>query len=365
MVLISHILRDALAFEVSTSNAIDCYPAAIEQKLRQVIEHPAMEILKVVHASFDNWPTTVCRAGKLETARMFAERLEHFIVDNGQASAGKTYLQTVGEFTLGSYACQIKEELMTKEPPSADSPSPATLEMRGRRQLSSPELERTKKIRSSWIKKLADPSSEWTARVPFAKEEVKFRVFGMLNISSNNGVEFTRMDVGVSRRAIACPYRYKFCSAPDPNNPEEKAWLKDDQGAAVEIKSQEWIMGRVAGWIYWLMCMHSANWQDGNKGIGRLPRLIQEETEAVLRMEIVEHLRAWLEDKVMVCPPAEGMTKPEIMKIIKFSGDLTSSFSVQELSAGLDMIVEVAPPQNGRRNLVRLRDSKRFIKPRV
>ena len=86
-----------------------------------------------------------------------------------------------------------------------------------------------------------------------------------------------------------------------------------------------------------------------------------EETESILRQEIVEHLRAWFADRLEPCGSADGLTKSEILKLVRM-GDFDSSFASQEVGQGVDMLVEVAPPQQGRRNLVRLRDTKQFLK---
>ena len=77
-------------------------------------------------------------------------------VDLGDGSNGKTLLQRIAEVAFGDYAEQIKETMMTKDPPPPGSACPDLLNMRGVRYLCTPEVETKQAIKSSWIKKLPD-----------------------------------------------------------------------------------------------------------------------------------------------------------------------------------------------------------------
>ena len=74
---------------------------------------------------------TIFRGGKCFAAPIFAETIEKFIVDLGDGSNGKTLLQRIAEVSFGDYAEQIKETMMTKDPPPPGGACPDLLNMRG------------------------------------------------------------------------------------------------------------------------------------------------------------------------------------------------------------------------------------------
>jgi hypothetical protein len=313
-----------------------------------------MDILRVVHACFENWALTLCRGGKLEAARFFAERLEKFVVDNGLGGAGKTFLQSVAEASLGTYAIQIKEDLLTKDPPSAESPQPALLAMKGCRSFSTPEMERTKKIKASWVKKLADPSTRWSARDLFEKGQQEFHLYGLFSMSVNNGVEFSRTDSGVTRRCIGCPYEKHFCE--NPALPHEREWLKDANGGKVEIKELEWLVPRMAGWLVWLMAVYKVC----GSNLGKLPLAMQIESMNISKGELNALLSAWIHDNTIPADTKQALTRPALLAFLKMD-TVFAEYSTSDVVAALEAVVEMPPPQGGRRNLVRVRETGKYI----
>ena len=343
------ILRRAVLAETLHEGDFERLPNTLNLELDRVAATKGMEILKVAHASFENWAVTFCRAGKLEAARVFAERLEVFAIDNGVGSAGKTFLQSVSECTLGNYSIQIKEELITKDPPSAESPQPALLALRGCRGFSTPELERTKKIRASWMKKLADPATIWSARPPYGIREVKFHLYGLFSMSSNNGVDFSRVDSGVARRCVGCPYKFKFCADPAPGT-NERRWLVDGNGDQVDIKERDWLLPGVPGWLVWLLAVHKVCFQESQRGIGTLPLCMKEESEALMVTEVTEIIRQFLTDNCKVCDGSVAMTKTTLLRTLR-NDQILKEYSVEQITIGVEQICEFSTVR-GRRNLV-------------
>ena len=330
----------------------------IEAELDRVAAVDGMDILRVAHASFENWAVTLCRAGKLEAARMFAERLEKFVIDNGVGSAGKTFLQMVSECCLGTYSVQIKEDLLCKDPPSPESPQPALLALRGARGFGTVELERTKKIKASWVKRLADPATIWSARPPHGRYEVKFNLYGLFSLSSNNGVEFSRVDAGVARRCIGCPYKLKFVASPTAGTNERK-WLTDTGGNQVDIKEKAWLLPLMPGWIVWLLAVHRVCFQESHRGIGRLPQCMQEESDALMLTEVTDLIKQVVFDISQACEAADGLTKTQLLKAIRDDQALRE-YSNEQVLASLEMIAEFVTIR-GKRGIVKMNDSG-FVK---
>ncbi len=139
-----------------------------------------------MQASFENWALTVFRGGKCQAAALFCVRAEAFVIDDGATgNNGKTFLQAVMEQTFGGYAAQLKDTMLTQSPPNASSPDPALLMLKGSRGLGTPEVETTLKIRAAWLKKLADPSTQWAARAPHDRTDTLFKLFVIFFISTN------------------------------------------------------------------------------------------------------------------------------------------------------------------------------------
>ena len=130
-------------------------PDDVTRDLDAISQEPGMEMLKLIHSIFEDWTLTLFRGGKVIAAAIFAESVEKFVVDLGSGSNGKTLLQRIAEVAFGDYAEQIKETMMTKDPPPPGSACPDLLQMRGVRYLCTPEVETTVAIKSSWIKKWA------------------------------------------------------------------------------------------------------------------------------------------------------------------------------------------------------------------
>ena len=171
-----------------------------------------MELLKLIHSVFEDWPMTIFRGGKCVSAPIFAESIEKFIVDLGDGSNGKTLLQRIAELSFGDYAEQIKETTMTRDPPPPGGACPDLLNMRGVRYLCTPEVETTQAIKSSWIKKLPDAATKWGARDLYSSKTIYFRLWVTFFISANSKLKFTVVDGGVERRCLAVPYELKFCN---------------------------------------------------------------------------------------------------------------------------------------------------------
>ena len=144
--------------------------------LEAIPAEPGMEMVQLIHSIFEDWVMTAFRGGKCIAATIFAEAVEKFVVDLGDGSNGKTLLQRVAEVSFGDYAEQIKETMMTKDPPPPGSACPDLLQMRGVRYLCTPEVETTQAVKSAWIKKLPDAATKWSARDLYSSLTIQFRL---------------------------------------------------------------------------------------------------------------------------------------------------------------------------------------------
>jgi len=285
-------------------------PDEIAKSLDEIAEVPGMETLKLIHSIFEDWPMTVFRGGKCIAATIFAEAVEKFFVDLGDGSNGKTLLQRIAEIAFGDYAEQIKETMMTKDPPPPGSACPDLLQMRGVRYLCTPEVETTQAIKSSWIKKLPDAATKWGARDLYSSLTINFRLWVGFYISSNSKLKFTVVDGGVERRCLACPYELKFT---------DKVTEDHHRPIREEVKEDEWLMPRVPGFWLWVRDVHTVFFlEEGSTRLKHVPQKVLDATADFLAAECSAALRDWLDDNMAATSDIkDAITKSALVSRLK------------------------------------------------
>ena len=286
-------------------------PDDIVQELEAIANEPGMEMLKLVHSIFEDWTMTIFRGGKCVAAAIFAEAVEKFVVDLGTSgSNGKTLLQRIAEVSFGDYAEQIKETMMTKDPPPPGSACPDLLQMRGVRYLCTPEVESTQAIKSSWIKKLPDAATKWGARDLYSSLTIHFRLWVTFFISANGKLKFTIVDGGVERRCLACPYDLKFTEAQTEDHHRQ---------IRQEVKEDEWLLPRRPGFWLWVRDIHKAFFVDDSATkLKHVPQKIVDATAEFLAAECSAALREWLDERTKQADSAKNaITKHALLGALK------------------------------------------------
>ena len=139
---------------------------------------------------------------------------EVFCIDMGtMGENGKGFLWAVVKAIFGMLAAEMPLQLITKDPPSAESPSPLLFSLRNVRFLGTPETESGVTLKSSWLKQLGDPSTVYNAR-GLRQDNVSFNIPAVLFCSTNVALEFSSVEGGVRRRAIGVDWPVSFTSSP-------------------------------------------------------------------------------------------------------------------------------------------------------
>ena len=269
-----------------------------------------MEMLKLIHSMFEDWSMTLFRGGKCIAATIFAEAVEKFVVDLGDGSNGKTLLQRIAEVSFGDYAEQIKETMMTRDPPPPGSACPDLLQMRGVRYLCTPEVETTQAVKSAWIKKLPDAATKWSARDLYSSLTIHFRLWVTFFISANSKLKFTIVDGGVERRCLAIPYELKFV---------EKTTEPHHRLLREEVKEDEWLLPRVPGFWLWIRDVHQVFFlEEGATKLKHVPQKVVDSTADFLSAECAAALRDWLDENMVVANDnKDAITKTALIGHIK------------------------------------------------
>ncbi len=300
-----------------------------------------------MQASFENWALTVFRGGKCQAAALFCVRAEAFVIDDGATgNNGKTFLQAVMEQTFGGYAAQLKDTMLTQSPPNASSPDPALLMLKGSRGLGTPEVETTLKIRAAWLKKLADPSTQWAARAPHDRTDTLFKLFVIFFISTNCKIAFSKVDGGVVRRAISVPWAFHFCTAPREAH-ERPAHTEDIKGAA-------WLRPRVPGWLLFLMAVNRVFFAGGQPQPRLLPwpTAVKIATKRAVISEYAEAAKFFIQEYLhSVNSAAEATTKSRLLRQLR-SEPLLRNLSTEDLTQALGQVV-VSMTSGGSRDRIR------------
>jgi phage/plasmid-associated DNA primase len=177
--------------------------------------------------------------------------------------------------------------MLVQKPPGAESPSPALLELRGRRMLAAPEVESTMRMQSAWLKRLCDQTTIWHARELYAKREIAFKLRAIFCVSTNQPLKFTSLDGGVARRGINVSYPFVFKR--DPQGETEKPLLD-------ELKNPEYLAARRAGYLYLILKAVAAFFGAARPGLRPLPAAVAAATETMLRAEFAEAVSEFLDD---------------------------------------------------------------------
>ena len=306
-----HTLRRVKEFEKNlVVGEYSSLPEDIVRDLEAIANEPGMEILQLIQSVFEDWVLTIFRGGKCVAAAIFAETIERFVVDLGKGSNGKTLLQRIAEVAFGGYAEQIKESMMTKDPPPPGSACPDLLQMRGVRYLCTPEVETSQAIKSSWIKKIPDAATKWGARDLYSSMTIHFRLWATFFISANTKLSFTIVDGGVERRCLACPYELKFVDSPtEPDHRHLRAEVKDD----------EWLQPRIPGFWLWIRDVHRAFFLDADATrLRRIPQRVIEATSDFLAAESSAALRDFLDERTEVAQNnKDAVTKSALLAYLR------------------------------------------------
>jgi hypothetical protein len=279
------------AFEAGVQGDVEKYPPALVFALQSLASKADFELLRHVHSCFaaetHGWPVTVFRGLKVLAAAISEAPVETFVNDEGVGGNGKGFLTALAESIMGGLAWQLKEAMLVQKPPGAESPSPALLELRGRRMLAAPEVESAMRIQSAWLKRLCDQTSLWHARELYAKREVTFKLRAIFCVSTNQPLKFTSLDGGVARRGINVSYPFVFKH--DPKSETEKPLLD-------ELKNTEYLAARRAGYLYLILKAVRAFFGADRPGLRPLPAAVAAATETMLRAEFAEAVSEFLDD---------------------------------------------------------------------
>ena len=77
----------------------------------------------------------------------------------------------------------IDENMLTSKPPHPSQPNAALMALMGRRCFGTPEVEDGLKLMSAWLKKLADPSTQWGGKEPYGvsmRSGMLFQYYGTI-----------------------------------------------------------------------------------------------------------------------------------------------------------------------------------------
>lgn len=336
------------------------YPAEIRAALDELAGLPQFELLKLIHTCFDHpdygWPVTLYRSLKLLGATYFGIPIEKFNNDAGEGSNGKSFLVAVAEVLFGELACQVKEALLTQKPPGPESPSPALLDLRGRRCLMTPEVEGQLCVQSSWLKRLCDQGVLWHARELYAKREISFKLACVFFVCTNTKLQFTTLDGGIARRAINVTYPFVFKENPSATDPKEKQM--DDS-----IKDPTFLSQRVAGLLYLILKAVPVFFGKGGRRLGLMPKSIRESTDALLTAEFADAVESFVQGRTLPTVNAsEMMSKNEFVKALTSSEELKEvKISQRQLTESVNQVVAFLGYQ-GRRDRVKRISTGAFLK---
>jgi hypothetical protein len=296
-------------FEAGAQGSVERYPPALNFALDSIAAKPDFEILKHVHSCFSSpshgWPVTMFRGLKVLAASISEAPVERFVNDEGVGGNGKGFLTSVAETIMGDLAWQLKEAMLVQKPPGAESPSPALLELRGRRMLAAPEVESTMRIQSAWLKRLCDQTSRWHARELYSKREVAFRLRAIFCVSTNQQLKFTSLDGGIARRAINVSYPFVFTHQPTGEN--EKPILE-------QLKNETFLASRRGGYLYLVLKAVQVFFRGNGTGLQPFPAAVVSATEGLLRAEFAEALEEFAGDCMKeAASSAEAATRAELL----------------------------------------------------
>ena len=335
------------------------FPQGISDDLVALTNLPCFTLMGRLHKSFDvpdyGWPVTVLRCIKCPAAALCSMATQKSLNDVGDGSNGKGYLATVLEFVFGQYSAQVKEEMLTQPPPSAESPSPELLRLRGVRIASTPEVEGRLKVKSAFIKRFADPTAMWYGRDLYSKRVLAFRMVVMFTVCTNSKLLFSTMDGGVMRRALSFRWPLQFLENPDPNIATQKA--RDSS-----MDSEDVIRGLVPGLLYILMAAAKIFCTPGSAPLHPLPKAVAASTQAMISDENADLINELFASAALTNSPHEAMTKPKMVAYLVSQQCLKDAgLKRPDIEAAMDAVFEFKT-LNGYRNLARRRSDGRLLK---
>jgi hypothetical protein len=344
-------------FEAGVQGDVEKYPPALVFALQSLASKADFELLRHVHSCFSaethGWPVTVFRGLKVLAAAISEAPVETFVNDEGVGGNGKGFLTALAESIMGDLAWQLKEAMLVQKPPGAESPSPALLELRGRRMLAAPEVESTMRMQSAWLKRLCDQTTIWHARELYAKREIAFKLRAIFCVSTNQPLKFTSLDGGVARRGINVSYPFVFKC--DPKGETEKPLLD-------ELKNPEYLAARRAGYLYLILKAVKAFFGAGHPGLRPLPAAVSAATETMLRAEFTEAVDEFLSDTTKeVRSGKEAMTRHELVARLNLDGRISAlRISKSDLRDALAQVCEFVTIM-GRRECVKHKARRQLL----
>ena len=274
------------------------YTQSIIDDLQKIAEIEEFEIFKMLHDSFTfrgddgekpgGFWVAIYRGLKLLVAAMKCAD-EVFVMDLGtMGENGKGFLWNVVKGLFGMLAAELPLQLVTRDPPSAEAPSPLLFSLRNVRFLGTPETEAGVTLRSSWMKMLGDPSTVYTGR-GLRMDTVRFHIPCIFFCSTNVALEFSSVEGGIRRRAIGVDWPVTFTSNAVDNCERPKH--------AENIKHKAWYTPkRLAGHLLLLRACAKVWFKDNSRGLFPQPPQIKEATESMLESEAMGIIAEFMAD---------------------------------------------------------------------
>ena len=277
------LFADIRDFEAGLGDLVplEKYPDAIETKLHTLANMEEFALLKVAYSFFESWPVAVYRCLKIVCCGLFSVRTKAFVHDRGDSGDnGKTVWQIITECIGGQYYHEIDSTMATRPPPPSSAPTPDLYMMVGKRLFGTPEMPRRKPVNGDWLKKVADPASNWTTREPHACTPLSFKLNAMLACSTNAKLEFDFKDGGCDNRGIGVLWEFKFCKKAKPNTNEREA-------STIDIKDKRTIMPMVPGFYILLEMVYEVFYKGihHEKPAVKVPRAVHEATNELISEE--------------------------------------------------------------------------------
>ena len=166
-------------------------------------------MLKLVFSVSENWHECLYLLKDFANRFFAMEWIESFMIWLGPGQNGKGLLVRVLRELFGTYFVEMRLAILTEKGRSADSPSPAWMDLRGCRLAVISEAEVSQSLVSATVKILRDQTTIISCR-DLRQSNVQWQPhFGMI-ICSNSRVKFTSQDGGIERSMAVIPYRFKF-----------------------------------------------------------------------------------------------------------------------------------------------------------
>ena len=204
------------------------------------------------------------------------------------------------------------------------------------------------KIKTAWLKALADKSTTWWARGLY-QDAMQVSIPAMFMASTNAKVEFSGMDGGLRRRAVGVTWPVNFKAS--PNGRYERRMTGDS------IKNAIWYTPkRRACYMHSLQTAYDTFIKGGGNTMARLPPTVKNSTSGLMAADFAEHVVTFLDERCAKCECRDATTKAALMKVLReHLSELAKAYGDQRAFNGhLDAAVASVlafRTQSGRRSL--------------